>query len=131
MAVASVFGALLIGGWTAAGATAKDMIYWTNHFANTIAFTNLDGSGGFGTLNTMGATLNGPNGVTIDPSTGKIYWANNSVNKISFANLNGTGGGDLNTGSATETCHLGSRSTRPRERSSGRTRDPTRSPSRT
>ena len=43
----------------------------------------------------MGATPGGPDGVTIDTTTGKIYWANDTANKIWFANLNDSGGGDL------------------------------------
>ena len=101
MAVAFGFGALLIGTWTAPAATAKDMIYWANFGTQAISFTNLDGSAGFGNVNIMGATPGGPDGVTIDTTTGKIYWANDTANKISFANLNDSGGGDLSTTGAT------------------------------
>ena len=96
----SALGAFLIGVSAAPGATAKDMIYWANYGTQAISFTNLDGTPGFGNVNIMGATPGGPDGVTIDPTTGKIYWANDSANKIGFANLNGTGAGDLDTGSA-------------------------------
>jgi DNA-binding beta-propeller fold protein YncE len=107
MAVATAFCALLLGAWGAPGATAKDMIYWANYGTQAISFTNLDGTAGFGNVNIMGATPGGPDGVTIDPTTGKIYWANDSANKIGFANLNGTGAGDLSTGSATVSAPFG------------------------
>ena len=69
--------------------------------ANLVAFANLDGSGGGGTLNTAGATINGPNAAAVYPAAGKIYWANELGNRLSFANLNNTGGGDLTITGAT------------------------------
>jgi hypothetical protein len=68
-----------------------------------VSFANLDGSGGGGDLNTIGATA--PNqvaGVAMDPAAGRVYWANAGSGKISYANLDGSGGGgDLNTSGAT------------------------------
>ena len=54
---------------TAPGARAADRIYWSN-FGPTpsIAYANLNGDGGGGTVNTAGATLNGPHGAAIDPA---------------------------------------------------------------
>jgi DNA-binding beta-propeller fold protein YncE len=81
----------------ASPAEAANSVYWANFTANTISFANLDNTGG-GNLNTTGATVNGPSGVSFDPTAGKIYWANASGNTISFANLdNSGGGGTLNT----------------------------------
>jgi len=82
----------------ASAARAADRVYWANNTAG-ISFANLDGSGG-GDLSTMGASLSNPDGLAIDPSTGKIYWANGGGG-ISFANLDGSGGGDLSTSGAT------------------------------
>jgi DNA-binding beta-propeller fold protein YncE len=95
-----VFGIVLLGAWAASAASAQNRIYWTNVGTGTITFANLDGSGGFGTLTTTGATPSAPEGVAIDPANNKIYWANNT-GSISFANLSGGGGGTLNTTGAT------------------------------
>ena len=60
----------------------------------------------------------------------RVYWANdNSPNRISFANLDGSGGDDLNTRGATSGEPRGVAITWRRERSTGRTRAATGSPS--
>jgi hypothetical protein len=90
----AAFAALLL----APAARAADRIYWSNFENDTIAWTKLDGSGGGATLNTAGATVDGPMGMTIDPAHGRIYWANwanHTGTTISYANLDGSGGGDL------------------------------------
>jgi DNA-binding beta-propeller fold protein YncE len=95
--------ALACGGLSvAAPATwAANSLYWANYSANTISFASLGNTGG-GNLNTSGATVNGPSGVSFDPTAGRIYWANANGNSISFANLdNSGGGGALNTTGAT------------------------------
>ncbi len=95
---------------------AARIIYWANYrkaglegLGETIGFARLDGSGG-GTLNTTGATVEGPSGLTVDPEAGRIYWANffkegfyGDGETIGFANLDGSGGGDLATPGATPT----------------------------
>jgi hypothetical protein len=87
-------------------AGAKDTVYWANYLGNTISFANLDGSGGGGQLNTVGATLASPSGLAIDSATGRLYWANygdpnnGGGTKLSFAGLNGGGGGDFHPGLA-------------------------------
>jgi hypothetical protein len=100
MLAAIVFGIVVLGAWSASAAIAQNRIYWTNVGTDTITFANLDGSGGFGTLNTTGVTPSQPEGVAIDPANGKIYWAN-EAGSIEFANLSGGGGGTLNTTGAT------------------------------
>ena len=97
--------AVACGGLSVAApaARAANSLYWANFSANKISFANLDNTGG-GDLNTTGATVNGPRGVSFDPAAGRIYWANASGNTISFANLNNSGGGgNLNTTGATVT----------------------------
>ena len=85
-----------------ASAHAADQVYWTNIVNGTISFARLDGMGGGGQLNTMGATASSPSGVAVDAAAGKIYWANLGDNSISFARLDGTGGGgQLNIAGAT------------------------------
>lgn len=79
---------------------AAGRIYWSNVSGQKISFANLDGSGG-GDLNTAGATVSNPAGVSIDPGAGKIYWASVIAGKISFARLDNSGGGDLGTTGAT------------------------------
>jgi DNA-binding beta-propeller fold protein YncE len=83
-------------------ASAADRVYWTNFSGNSIAFANLDGTGGGGTLNTTGATApSQPTGIAIDPAAGRIYWASANGGKVSYANLDNTGGGnDLSTAGA-------------------------------
>ncbi len=81
-----------------AAAHADDRIYWSNDASDTIAWTKLDGSGGGGTVNTTGATIEGPMGLTLDPAHGRLYWTNwnsHMGTTISWANLDGSGGGDL------------------------------------
>jgi hypothetical protein len=86
---------------------ATNKIYWANTGSPySIAEANLDGSGGGKDLYTQaspgGATVNGPQGVAIDPAANKIYWANSYGDTIAEANLDGTGdGSDLNTTGAT------------------------------
>jgi 6-phosphogluconolactonase (cycloisomerase 2 family) len=85
-----------------ASAHAADQVYWTNVVNGTISFARLDGTGGGGQLNTMGATASSTSGVALDAAAGKIYWANLGNNTISFARLDGTGGGgQLNIAGAT------------------------------
>ena len=91
----------------AAPATAHgaDRIYWSNfnsgNPARTIAYRNLDGSGGLN-LSTAGATVDGAMGMALDPSHGRVYWTNWGADTgmghghgttISYANLDGSGGG--------------------------------------
>jgi low density lipoprotein receptor-related protein 5/6 len=77
-------------------------VYWANvgtgttYTGNGIAWANLDGSGG-GDFHPVGATVDVPVGVAIDPAARKLYWANFRGNRISYANLDGSGGGDLPT----------------------------------
>ena len=100
------FGLLLLGSLFAApGARAADRVYWSN-FGPTpsIAYANLNGDGGGGTVNTEGATLKGPHGAAIDSARGLIYWANwegDAGDTISYAHLDGSGGGDLDIEGAT------------------------------
>lgn len=82
----------------APAAHAADRIYWSNYDGNSIAWANLDGGGGGGTVNATGATVAGPMGLTIDPSRGLVYWVNwkgDTGTTISYAHLDGSGGGDL------------------------------------
>jgi DNA-binding beta-propeller fold protein YncE len=85
-------------------ASAKDRVYWANVNGNSIAFANLDGTGGT-KLATPGATLLRPSGIAIDPAVGRIYWANRdgcgTGKGIQFARLDGGGGGTINTTGAT------------------------------
>jgi DNA-binding beta-propeller fold protein YncE len=83
----------------APAASAADRIYWSNDDSNSIAWMNLDGTGG-GILPTAGATKGAPNGLAIDTATGRIYWANYGTadgggTTIGWANLDGTGGGNV------------------------------------
>lgn len=98
--------------WAAPAAMAKNQIYWANYGSDNISFTNLDGSPGFGNLNTgtppNNGPVNGPDGVAIDPAGGRIFWANDSFPySIAFAKLDGSGGGTVNTGSASVNAPFG------------------------
>jgi len=81
-----------------ATAHAADRIYWSNFETDSIVWADLDGGGGGGTVDTTGATVDGPMGLAVDPARGLIYWANwggDTGTTISYARLDGTGGGDL------------------------------------
>lgn len=85
-------------------AHAADRIYWSNLDGASISWANLNGDGTGGTLNTTGATVKGPMGLTIDPSRGLLYWTNwnwDGGHVISYAHLDGSGGGDLTVTGAT------------------------------
>jgi DNA-binding beta-propeller fold protein YncE len=84
----------------ASHAEAADTVYWANFFSNSIAHANLAGGGG-GVLDTTGALVENPNGLTIDAAAGKAYWINGET-KIYYANLSGGGGGELNITGATQ-----------------------------
>jgi hypothetical protein len=107
-AIALCITAILL--WPASGARAANRIYWSNFIDNTISWENLDGSGG-GNLNTTGATVYGPMGMTIDPAAGRLYWSNYgndpaaTGHTISWANLDGSGGGDLATAAPVDGPH--------------------------
>ena len=84
--------------FTAPGAHAADRIYWSNYETNQIVWANLNGDGGGGSVDTTGATVDGPMGLAADPSRGLIYWVNWSADRgttISYAHLDGSGAGDL------------------------------------
>jgi hypothetical protein len=94
----------IVFGFAVPAAHGADRIYWSNDGAtDAISYANLDGSGSGDDLDTTGATLSDPEGVTIDASAGRIYWVNNgATDSISYANLDGSGAGnDLNTAGAT------------------------------
>lgn len=95
--VAGAFGLLA----NASPALAADLIYWDNFNSNTIAFANLDDSGGGGFLNTTPVSASGPDGLVIDSGTGQLYWADFNGTTISFASLSGGGGGHLGVPGAT------------------------------
>jgi hypothetical protein len=86
-------------------------LFWINSAGGSednggVFFANLDGSGGGNQLNTAGAEVNEPLGVTVDSATRTIYWTNGlggptGEGSISYANLDGGGGGQLNTSGAT------------------------------
>ena len=125
----------------AAPATAHgaDRIYWSNfdsgNPARTIAYRNLDGSGGLN-LNTTGATVDGAMGMALDPSHGRVYWTNWGADigmghghgtTISYANLDGSGGAaTCRSQPGSWSARTGSRSTRSPARSTGRTSATTR-----
>ncbi len=80
-------------------AQAAELFYWDNYGAEppSISFANSDGSGG-GPLNLTGAVLKSPEGMAIDPVTGRLFVADSSGGPagngaILFANLNGSGAG--------------------------------------
>ena len=76
-------------------------VYWANFSTPSIAYANVDGSGGATLPITGTATFNTPLGLAIDRAAGRIYWANDNPGKISYANLDGSGSSDLNTSGAT------------------------------
>ena len=80
--------------WFASAAFASDSIYWTNYTdpGGAVRVGDLGGSG----ARSLFSEAN-PQGIAIDPATGKIYWAD-KAGSIRVANLDGTGAQDLYTG---------------------------------
>jgi hypothetical protein len=76
-------------------------IYWMNFVASkgSIAYANLNNTGGGGELSLTGSTLEpGAEGLAVDSAAGRIYFLDGEA--VGFANLNGSGGGDLSLGGA-------------------------------
>jgi DNA-binding beta-propeller fold protein YncE len=81
---------------------AGGRVYWANTGAgtNTIAFANLNNTGGGGELNLTGSTVEpGGEGLAVDDATGRLYFLG-GTNEIGYANLNGSGGGNVSSGGA-------------------------------
>jgi DNA-binding beta-propeller fold protein YncE len=81
---------------------AGGRVYWANTGTgtNTIAFANLNNTGGGGELNLTGSTVEpGGEGLAVDDATGRLYFLG-GTNEIGYANLNGSGGGDVSSGGA-------------------------------
>ncbi|HET7484412.1 MAG TPA: hypothetical protein VFJ64_03460, partial [Solirubrobacterales bacterium] len=77
-------------------------VYWANTGAgtSTIAFANLNNTGGGGELNLAGSTVEpGGEGLAVDDATGRLYFLG-GTNEIGYANLDGTGGGNVSSGGA-------------------------------
>ncbi len=86
-----------------ARAQAGELVYWDNYADEpaTVAFANIDGSGG-GLLNLTGVTLKNPEGMALDSATGRLYIASSSgggdeKGEIAYVNIDGSGGGVLAT----------------------------------
>ncbi|HEX2266297.1 MAG TPA: hypothetical protein VHH14_08440 [Solirubrobacterales bacterium] len=76
-----------------------ETLYWNNYGNDTLAFANVDGSGGGG-LNLSGAELDAPEGMAYDTVTNRIYVSseNGGVDgEIVYVNLDGSGAGVLST----------------------------------
>ena len=84
--------------WFASAAFASDSIYWTNYTdpGGAVRVGDLGGSG----ARSLFSEAN-PQGIAIDPATGKIYWADATTGAIRVANLDGTGARNLYTGEST------------------------------
>jgi PKD domain/NPCBM-associated, NEW3 domain of alpha-galactosidase len=99
-AIASVLGMVLA---LATVAQANELVYWDNYGDEpaTIAFANIDGSGG-GLLNLSGNKVKYPEGMAFDSATGRLYIANSSggpeeKGEITYVNVDGSGAGVLST----------------------------------
>ncbi len=76
-------------------------IYWMNFSAGkgSIAYANLNNTGGGGKLDLTGSTLEpSAEGLSVDNAAGRIYFLDGEA--VGYANLNGSGGGDLSLGGA-------------------------------
>jgi DNA-binding beta-propeller fold protein YncE len=82
-----------------ARAQAAETLYWNNYGDDTLAFANVDGSGG-GPLNLSGVALDGPEGMAYDSVTNRIYVASENGGpdgEIVYVNLDGSGAAVLAT----------------------------------
>ncbi len=75
-------------------AQAQETIYWNNYDGNSIAYANVDGTGG-GELNTAGAPIEEAEGLSYDSVTGRLYVASSGNDSIVWVNLDGSGAGTL------------------------------------
>lgn len=94
LAIAVAMAALL---WTASAARASETIYWDNYNENSLAYANIDGTGG-GQLSLGGVELNNPEGTALDVAGNRLFAASasggpESEGQIVFARLDGSGGG--------------------------------------
>jgi DNA-binding beta-propeller fold protein YncE len=85
--------------WMAPQSRAAEVVYWDNYSENTVAFANIDGSGG-GLLNLAGVTLDSPEGMAYDTVTNRLFVASSSggpggTGEILYVNLDGSGAGVL------------------------------------
>ncbi|HKT83309.1 MAG TPA: hypothetical protein VJQ84_05675 [Solirubrobacterales bacterium] len=87
---AALLALIAVLAFSAAGASAKNMLIWGNAGADTLSYANLDGSGG-GDLGLGGATVEEPMGVAVDLAAGRIYWIEDPADAIRFGNLDGSG----------------------------------------
>jgi hypothetical protein len=80
--------------WIASSAHAAELVYWDNYEENTVAFANIDGTGG-GPLNLAGSALQNPEGMAIDSVTGRLFVASSgeggNAGHITVINLDGSG----------------------------------------
>lgn len=87
--------------WMASSARAAELVYWDNYGESTVAFANIDGTGG-GLLNLAGAELENPEGMAYDPATNRLFVAGSTggpggEGAIIYINLDGSGAGVLST----------------------------------
>ena len=81
--------------FAARGARAAELVYWENPLESQIGVVNVDGTGA-SLLNTTGAGIDAPEGLSYDPVTNRLYVAVHGVEAdghIAFVNLDGSGGG--------------------------------------
>ncbi|HYH58953.1 MAG TPA: choice-of-anchor D domain-containing protein [Thermoleophilaceae bacterium] len=72
----------------AAPAGAVDTLYWADQGTNSIRYVPIDGSAPAAVLyNAAGS----PDGIALDPSTGRIYWADESTDSVRSAPIEGGG----------------------------------------
>lgn len=81
--------------WMASAAQGAELLYWNNYEENTIAFANIDGTGG-GALNLAGSAIENPEGMAIDTATNRLFVASagessKNVGHITAINLDGSG----------------------------------------
>ncbi len=75
-------------------AQAAETLFWNNYDGNSIAYANIDGTGG-GELNTVGAAIEEPEGLSYDSVTDRLYVASSGNDSIVWVNLDGSGAGTL------------------------------------
>ena len=91
----------IVGLFSTPGASARQVVFWSNLGANKISYAPLIEEGSGADLAIPPALVDQPYGTAVDAAAGRVYWLNRGGGgSIGYANLDGSGAGLLNTAGA-------------------------------